>query len=209
MRKYIYKTIGVFALGLCFALSSANAQSRVEGQVSDEQGMPQAFTNVVLLAAADSAFIKGAVADMNGHFAFPNVNAGSYFCELSMVGYSTLRTEVFELNPQQALFSLGSRVLLQNLNLAEVEIVATKAMIEVRADMVVFNVGSTPSASGTNGLEMLAKAPGVNVDMDNNVQLLGKGGVQVYINGRPSRLSGNDLAALLQNMSSDNIEMEG
>lgn len=52
----------------------------------------------------------------------------------------------------------------------------------------------------------MRRAPGVSLDMDNNINLLGKGGVQIYINGRPSRLSGSDLANMLQSVSSDNIE---
>src|SRR5690606_40281874 len=75
-----------------------------------------------------------------------------------------------------------------------------------RADKIIFNVSSTPSASGSNGLELLSKSPGVLVDMDRNISLLGKGGVQIYINGRPSRLSGTDLANLLENMTADNIK---
>ncbi len=42
--------------------------------------------------------------------------------------------------------------------------------------------------------------------MDNNISLLGKGGVQIYINGIQSRLVGTDLATMLQSMTSDNIE---
>jgi hypothetical protein len=67
-------------------------------------------------------------------------------------------------------------------------------------------VASSPSASGTNGLDLLKKSPGVAVDLDDNISLLGKDNVQVYLNGVPSRLSGNDLTAFLQSLTSDVIE---
>jgi hypothetical protein len=87
-----------------------------------------------------------------------------------------------------------------------VEIVGRKALVEVHADKMVFNVASSVNASGNNGLELLSKAPGVVVDMDNNIILQGKSGVQIFIDGRPSRLSGKDLTNFLESIRSDNIE---
>lgn len=182
------------------------AQSSVVGVAKDEQSAPLPFANVVLFASADSSFIKGEVSRQDGRFGFQNLPAGSYYCQVSMVGLTAQNSAVFQLDGAPGEFNLGSITLSENTALQEVEIAASKSMIEVRADKVVFNVASTPSVSGTNGMELLSKAPGVTVDMDNNISLLGKSGVQIYINGRPSRLSGNDLAALLQNMNSDNIE---
>jgi len=72
--------------------------------------------------------------------------------------------------------------------------------------MLVFNVSASASTSGVNGLELLGRAPGVRIDMDNNILLLGKSGVQIQINGKPTLLSGSDLATMLQNMTSENIE---
>lgn len=197
----------LFVFGLVSSLHTGiYAQSSVQGYVLDKQGEPLPFANVVLFSALDSTFLKGEVARQDGGFTFINLAYGEYFCQVSMVGLSARNTPPFLIDGQSSDVDLGVISLSENNELQEVEIVAEKAMIEVRADKVVFNVGSTPSASGTNGLELLAKAPGVTVDMDNNISLLGKGGVQIYINGRPSRLSGDDLAALLQNMNSDNIE---
>jgi len=198
------KHILLFLL-VVFSLAT-NAQTQIEGIVQGADGMPQPYTNVLLLNATDSAFVKGEVADIDGRFAFSDVQTGAYFCELSMVGLATLRTAIFAASENQKKVDLGTLVLSQNTELQEVEIVARKAMIEVRADKIVFNVAATPSVSGSNGLELLGKAPGVIVDMDRNISLLGKGGVQIYINGRPSRLSGTDLANLLENMSAENIE---
>ena len=189
-----------------FSGAGLSAQNQIGGRIADKDDNPLAYANVVLFNSPDSTFVKGEVAGIDGRFAINGLVPGAYYCQVSMVGLSAKRTPVFELMNQVGNYDLGSIVLRDNLDLQEVEIVATKAMIEVHADKVVFNVSSTPSASGTNGLELLAKAPGVTVDMDNKISLLGKGGVQIYINGRPSRLSGDDLAALLQNMNSDNIE---
>ena len=44
------------------------------------------------------------------------------------------------------------------------------------------------------------------LDKDDNISLAGKNGVQVYIDGKPSPLSGADLAAYLKSLQSAQIE---
>lgn len=205
--KTIMKQSFHFLLLVALSLYSTglSAQTQVQGRIVDEQGRPLALANILLLTAADSVFVKGEIADEQGGFRFANLEPGAYRCEISMVGAANQSID-FQLKNQSGERALGDIVLSGTVNLAEVEVTARKALLEVRADMLVFNVSASPSASGVNGLDLLRKAPGVNVDMDDNIQLLGKEGVQIHINGNPTRLSGRDLATLLQNLSSDNIE---
>ena len=57
-----------------------------------------------------------------------------------------------------------------------------------------------------NALELLEKSPGVTVDNDGNISVKGKQGVMILVDGKPTYLSGADLAALLKNMQSSNLE---
>ncbi|HKL91264.1 MAG TPA: carboxypeptidase-like regulatory domain-containing protein, partial [Allomuricauda sp.] len=93
------KHILLFLL-VVFSLAT-NAQTQIEGIVQGADGMPQPYTNVLLLNATDSAFVKGEVADIDGRFAFSDVQTGAYFCELSMVGLATLRTAIFAVSENQ------------------------------------------------------------------------------------------------------------
>ncbi|MEI9809981.1 MAG: hypothetical protein WDO16_20105 [Bacteroidota bacterium] len=52
----------------------------------------------------------------------------------------------------------------------------------------------------------MRKAPGVTIDKDDNISLAGKNGVQIFIDGKPSPLSGADLAAYLKSLQSAQIE---
>ena len=193
----------VFCLFCAVALS---AQNLVQGRITDPAGTPLTFATVLLLTAADSAFVAGESAGEDGSFSFAQLAPGEYICQASMVGFSSFQSAAFQLKDQSGKMTLGDIALSAGTDLAEVEVTARKALVEVRPDMLVYNVDASPSASGVNGLDLLRKAPGVQVDMDDNILLLGKEGVQVHINGRPTRLSGPDLATLLQNMTSDNIE---
>jgi hypothetical protein len=55
-------------------------------------------------------------------------------------------------------------------------------------------------------LELLRKSPGVLLDRDDNISLAGKNGVQVYIDGRTTPLSGQDLAHYLKSLQSSQVE---
>ena len=51
--------------------------------------------------------------------------------------------------------------------------------------------------AGNNAMELLRKAPGVIVDNNDNITLLGRSGVRVFIDGKPSPMRGDDLVAYL------------
>lgn len=78
--------------------------------------------------------------------------------------------------------------------------------MEVRADKTILNVEGTINAVGNDAMELLRKSPGIMIDKDDNISLAGKNGVQVYIDGKPSPLSGTDLANFLKSMQSSQIE---
>jgi len=79
-------------------------------------------------------------------------------------------------------------------------------MVEVKADRTILNVEGTINATGSDALELLRKAPGVTVDKDDNLSLSGKNGVQVYIDGKQTPLTGADLANYLKSLQSSQIE---
>jgi iron complex outermembrane receptor protein len=68
------------------------------------------------------------------------------------------------------------------------------------------NVEASVTNVGNSALEVLEKAPGVSVDKDGNISLKGKQGVTIMIDGRPSYLSGADLANMLRSMSASQLE---
>ena len=58
------------------------------GRVIDEKGEPMPFVNVVLLSLPDSAFVQGAVTDMEGEFKIvTNVSQGLF--KVTCMGYQT------------------------------------------------------------------------------------------------------------------------
>lgn len=187
------------------ALKAQQNQTRISGLIYNTENEPVPYSTVVLLDK-DSVLIKGSFSQEDGSYVLENIAPGSYYIQIRNVEFQTHNSPpiTIGLNEKKVLDTI---VLSPAVNvLGEVVVSADKALFEIHPDKMVFNVSASASATGNNGLELLSKAPGVIVDMDNNIILQGKSGVQIFINGRPSRLSGTDLANLLEGMRSDNIE---
>jgi hypothetical protein len=89
--------------------------------------------------------------------------------------------------------------------LQEVEVKAKKPLIERQMDKLVVNVSASPLSAGSNGNDVLRRAPGVRIDKDGNITVNGKG-VEIYVDGKPSYLSGQQLKAMLDGTDGNTIE---
>ncbi|HHS95044.1 MAG TPA: TonB-dependent receptor, partial [Phaeodactylibacter sp.] len=92
------------------------------------------------------------------------------------------------------------------IELQEATVTATRALVEVKADRTVFNVQGTINAVGEDAISLLRKAPGVMVDNNNNISVLGRSGVLVYIDGKRLPISGDELSGYLQSLTAEQID---
>lgn len=90
-------------------------------------------------------------------------------------------------------------------NLKAVTVSAVKPFITQSKDKLVLNVAESPTSAGSNAYDVLQKAPGVLTDANGNIQVKGQA-VNVYIDGRPSNLSNEELKNMLTNMPSSTID---
>jgi iron complex outermembrane recepter protein len=95
--------------------------------------------------------------------------------------------------------------------LKEVAVTAQKSnYIEYHLDKVVVNVSGLIGMTGANAVDILNSAPGVFVDESGGINLKGRGGVVVYIDDKPTQLSGTDLVNYLKSLPAamiDKIEL--
>ncbi|RYF96732.1 MAG: TonB-dependent receptor, partial [Chitinophagaceae bacterium] len=200
MRKLFTLT----AVAAVLASSAVSAQ-KISGVIKDQQGKAVEKTTVSLLKSTDSVVVKFSVTDNDGKFAF-DADAGKYLVSASHIAYNTQYSQPVELNGAGDV-NLGELSLAKKeRSLQGVTVTSQKPMIEVKADKMIVNVEGTMNSVGNDALELLRKSPGVTVDKDDNINLSGKNGVQVYIDGKPSPLSGADLANYLKSMQSAQIE---
>ncbi|MEM8525004.1 MAG: TonB-dependent receptor [Bacteroidota bacterium] len=178
----------------------------IKGKVQDAEAQPLAYANVVLYNAVDSSVLKLELSDEEGKYQFSQLEANNYYIQVSFVGLPTQTTASFTLS-EGGDYTVPTVEMIADANeLEAVTVTAQRPLLELKPDMMVMNVESSAIAVGDNALELLRKAPGVVIDNNENVSLLGKAGVLIYIDGKPSPLGGADLAAFLKTMQSSEIE---
>ena len=196
MKKFITLSLMAFA---------SIAQGQISGTVLDnnQEGLP--FANVLLLSAADSSLAKGAATDKSGNFELRPSKEGQYLLKIQMIGFNSYWSE--EISYTGAKLNLGTISLSEASDLLdEVKVKAEKPVIQMEAGKVVFNIDANLSAGRGNAQDLLRAAPGLFVDQNDNIILEGRSGTQVWVDGRPLNLQGDDLKAYLQNLQSDQIE---
>jgi len=198
------KRLFLSAILLTTVLSVTMAQ-KISGTAMLPDGKPAEFAAVMLMNAADSSLAKGAIVELDGSYELLNPAAGSYYLHISLVGYEKYFSPVFtytsgDLKMDPVKFAS------QATELKTVNVTAKKPLIEVKADRTIFNVEASITAAGSNGLELLRKTPGIVIDNNENIQLKGKTGVEVYLDGKRSYMSPQELANLLKGLNASDIE---
>lgn len=183
----------VCSVGTVFAAKNVcTVSGRILDAVTNE---PLAYATIAV-RNWEEAVVAATTSAEDGTFSLPNVPFGDYAIEISFMGYKTLRLEDKSINT--ATLKMGDLLLEEDVQtIAETVITAKVPVIEHKIDKIVMNVAEAVSTQGSNALDVLRKAPGVTVDMDGNVKLNGQA-VSVWIDGRPSYLSGIQLEALLR-----------
>lgn len=176
------------------------------GSVKDRDGKGVPGASVQLMHASDSAAARIEVTDINGSFEIHSIKPGNYFLKVSMIGFSNYAGSVFAFQESKKPEPVLITLLQSATQLGEARVVASKPLVEVRPDMTVLNVENNISTTGSTALELLQKSPGVVVDQDENIYLKGRGGVKIQIDGKPSYLSGEELAAFLKSISANDVE---
>lgn len=195
-----------FLLTILISTAMAQDVGRITGQVNDPDGNPRSFATALLLNAADSSLAKTGFTNDAGQYVLAPVNAGTYLLQIEFTGLRTHSSAPIELAQGQQLTLPAIQMEALEVEMEAVQIQAKKPLVEVKPDMTVFNVADNAIGIGENALELLRKAPGVLVDNNDNILLMGKSGVRIYIDGKPSPLTVADLAAMLKGMQSDQIE---
>ena len=202
MRKF---TLFILTALLHFAVTA----QQISGTIVDEAQKPVPGVSVGLrkISLPDSSVVKNTTSDAKGKYGFDDIKPGSYFVELSHVGYAVSISPSFTVGEREPriipALQLGKA---SGDNLKEVVVSTRKPMIEVKADKTVLNVEGSINAVGQDALELLRKSPGIMVDKDNNISLSGKNGIKVYVDGRQVPLNGTDLSDYLKTIQSSQIE---
>jgi iron complex outermembrane recepter protein len=205
MRKIVATML--IALSISLFSQAQTLPGKIRGMVIDGNTKTIESATISLLRAKDSSVAKMSVADKSGNFEFENVAAGKYLVAISATGHSKGFSELVEISEANTNVTLKTIELVPAAkDIAGVVVSSKRPLFEQKPGKTVVNVEAAPTNAGLNALELLEKSPGISVDNDGNISLKGKQGVLILVDGKQTYMSGTDLANLLKNMQSSNID---
>lgn len=185
----------------------AQSSTMLSGTVLDSNNKGLDLAHISLMSnSTESTLIKTEYTDQDGSFEMKQVPAGEYILLVNLLGYEEYR---ITLTVQES--SSRQNIPLIKLNesenlLNEVVISGKPPAIERKLDRTIVNMDAMISGTGGDILEALERAPGVTVESDGNILLKGRAGVTVYINDKPTYLSGTDLESYLRSLPAGSVK---
>ena len=195
---------------LMLICTSVKAQIMNNGSVSvsvktDAQSIVPDAT-VELFKNDDSSLVKAAITDNKGIAVFENIPFGKYFIIASTVNHSNQRSAAFEISDKNRVIAPEIVLNSKSSTLKEVVVDGKKPFIQKLSDRIVVNVENSIVSAGSSALEVLERSPGINIDQNDVISLRGKQGVIIMIDGKPTAMSGSDLANYLKALPSSALQ---
>lgn len=178
----------------------------IQGKIITETKSQAEAATVILLKSRDSSIVSSTIAAKNGIFRFGSVPPDSYLLLVTAVGYSKLYSGPYNVESNQNL-KVGELTIKASSNqLKEVTVLSTRPEVEVKPGKITLNIPNSLTADGSSALEILRQSPGVRVDNNSNINIIGRQSALITIDGKTLNLSGDDLAAYLRSIQSNMID---
>ncbi|MEZ4918111.1 MAG: TonB-dependent receptor [Saprospiraceae bacterium] len=181
-------------------------KASISGQLQNAEGENLIYVNIALFNTADSTLAKVETTNEEGQFKMNALKPGNYYLKATYLGLKDFEKSDISLATDEAKVLGVLKFEPASVQLSEARIVAKRSLVEVKPDRTVFNVEGTINSVGTDALALLRKAPAVTVDNNNNISVLGRSGVLVYVDGKRLPLSGEDLSNYLENLPAEQID---
>ncbi len=180
----------------------------ITGKVNDKDNKVLSSVQITLTNANDNTVAKIEITDTEGKFLIQNLKEGNYKVVIDDMEYSPYQSESITLNTSNPNVNLNSITLASKstTNLNEVIVTKKKPFIENKIDRTVVNVDAFITAAGGDAMDVLEKSPGIVVDQNGTITFKGKSGVQVFIDDKPTYLSGAELEAYLKSLPASTLD---
>ena len=181
------------------------AQNKVTGRVLDANTrQPLDFVNVSATLQNETTPVAGNTTDENGDFVL-SLKDGTYTIRISFVGYiDVTRTITLQDGKDVSV----NKIYLQEdtQTLSEVEVVGQGSTMRFELDKKVFSVDQNIASAGGSVTDVLENIPSVDVDQEGNISLRNSEDVEIWINGKPTGLTSDTRAQVLQQLPAESIK---
>lgn len=166
-----------------------------------------AFADVVLRDEGAVAVAQTLVSDGRFSLDLQRIKKGKYQVLILLNGYATYVSDFLSLSPSQD-FQLGTIALVeQGIVLDEVAVVGERKQIVYKLDKRSISASTNMLAAGGTAVDVLENTPSVRVSADGEITFRGSTGFLVYVNGKPSALSGTQALEQIPASQIDHIDI--
>jgi ferric enterobactin receptor len=182
------------------------ANGEVLGSVVDtatKEAVPRA--SVAVRSRKDSSLVTGALTGPDGAFRIQGLRPGDYYLRTTSIGFKP-RSYTFSITDAAPRVNVGPLPLTRvAVTLQSVQVAGQAPTMVIEPDRNTYRAKDVAPAAA-NASEVLAATPSVEVDGDGKVSLRGNENVAIQINGRPTPITGPQLAAYLKQIPANIVE---
>jgi iron complex outermembrane receptor protein len=202
--------MGKLSLAMIMILGGMVAQGqtgKLRATIANNQQEMVENATAEVLRVADSVLIKSGISDKSGVVEIDNIRYGTYLLKVSSVHTEMYYTAAFSVSEENRELLIPLITLQpKTTQLGGVTVTSRKPFIQKLTDRIIVNVESSIISAGSSAMDVLERSPGVSVDQNDAISLRGRSGVIVMIDGKPSAMTGADLANYLKGLPSAAIE---
>ncbi|MCM1110179.1 MAG: outer membrane beta-barrel protein [Clostridium sp.] len=193
----------LIALLTLMTTAAALPAANLRGTVTDTGGEPMMQATIRLLAAKDSAFVKGGVTDVSGNYSLQGIKKGKYIVEATYIGYERAFANVTV--GDGATVNVPKIVMTESsIMLKGVTVTGTKTAIKVSEDTIEYNADSYKTAPNAVVEDLLKRLPGVEVGSDGSITANGKSVSKILVDGK--EFFSDDPTVASKNLPVDMVE---
>lgn len=178
----------------------------LKGTLRDESNQPVEGAVVSLLRSPDLQLLKTGFSETDGSYELSGLSADSVRLLVALPGFQTYTSETFLIGGSGVLQHPVIALKTEGKKLDEVTVVTKLPFVERKIDRTVVNPEALISNAGGTALDVLSKSPGIMVEENGDIKLKGKSGVMVYVDDKPTFLSGAALESYLKSLPAEAIK---
>jgi len=184
-------------------------EGKVTGTIVDgATGQSFPFASIAIYRSKDSTLVTGTLSKDDGSFIIDELPDGKYYIVITFVGYKKHKVTEIVITPNKKIVTLGIiKVNPSTISLQEVQIVAKIPPVSYQIDKKVVNIDQNITSSGGTLADALQNTSSIQTDVQGNITLRGSSNFTVFIDGKPSPISGSEALQQIPSNLVQNVEI--
>jgi hypothetical protein len=160
---------------------------------------------IFLLKSKDSVVVKTTITLKDGSFLFSDIKEGNYLISIQTIYFKNKLFIPLTVNNKSINLETINFVI-KDQTLKEIKVISSKTYIINKNGKTVVDLENSPFGLGSTSFEILQALPGIRLRNGNEISINGKNNIALYIDDKPSNLTGENLIDYLKNLNTSNID---